>query len=35
VLGNLSWYVYEHLSHPAGGPLQLPYVTAAWRTRKR
>jgi SAM-dependent methyltransferase len=35
VLGNLSWYVFEHLSHPAGGTLQLPYVTAAWRTRKR
>jgi len=33
VLGNLTWYLYEHLGHHAGETLQLPYFTQTWRAR--
>ncbi|WP_347111220.1 methyltransferase domain-containing protein [Paenarthrobacter sp. S56] len=34
VLGNLEWYLHEHLGHAPGEPLGLPYVTQTWRARK-
>lgn len=34
VMGNLEWYLYEHLGHPAGEAVDLPYVTQTWRARK-
>ena len=33
VLGNLTWYLYEHLGHHAGETLRLPYFTQTWRAR--
>lgn len=33
VLGNLTWYLYEHLGHHSGEILQLPYFTQIWRAR--
>ena len=34
VMGNLEWYLYEHLHHARGELLALPYVTHTWRARK-
>ena len=34
VMGNLEWYLYEHLGHARGELLRLPYVTHTWRARK-
>jgi SAM-dependent methyltransferase len=31
VESNLQWYLFEHLGHSPGAPLELPYVTQAWR----
>lgn len=31
VLGNLSWYLHEHLGHAADDVLGLPYLTQTWR----
>jgi SAM-dependent methyltransferase len=32
---NLDWYLLEHLGHAPGEPLDLPYVTSAWRCEVR
>lgn len=34
VMGNLRWYLFEHLGHASGEQLELPYLTQTWRTRK-
>lgn len=34
VLGNLEWYLYEHLGHAPGDTVPLPYLTQTWRARK-
>ncbi|MCD4849323.1 class I SAM-dependent methyltransferase [Arthrobacter sp. AK01] len=34
VMGNLEWYLYDHLAHAPGGTVQLPYVTQTWRAVK-
>lgn len=34
VMGNLEWYLYEHLGHAPGEVIRLPYVTRSWRARK-
>lgn len=34
VMGNLQWYLFEHLGHAAGAELELPYVSQTWRTHK-
>ncbi|MFQ4147248.1 class I SAM-dependent methyltransferase [Arthrobacter sp. LAPM80] len=34
VMGNLQWYLLEHLGHVPGEELQLPYVAQTWRTRR-
>ncbi len=34
VMGNLEWYLYDHLAHAPGGIVQLPYVTQTWRAVK-
>lgn len=34
VLGNLSWYLYEHLGHQPGELLSLPYITQSWRVER-
>lgn len=31
VMGNLSWYLYEHLGNTPGATLALPYLTQTWR----
>jgi SAM-dependent methyltransferase len=31
VLGNLDWYLHEHLGHAPDEELELPYLTLAWR----
>lgn len=31
VLGNLGWYLHEHLGHAPGEQLRLPYRTQTWR----
>lgn len=31
VLGNLAWYLFEHLRHDPGAALELPYSTTTWR----
>jgi SAM-dependent methyltransferase len=31
VLGNLRWYLFDHLGHVQGEELQLPYFTQTWR----
>ncbi len=31
VMGNLDWYLHEHLGHPRGEALRLPYLTQTWR----
>lgn len=33
VMGNLQWYLHEHLGHAPGEKLELPYVTQTWRTQ--
>ncbi|WP_376973865.1 class I SAM-dependent methyltransferase [Arthrobacter sp.] len=35
VLGNLRWYLFEHLGHAPGAELALPYSTHAWRAARR
>lgn len=34
VLGNLDWYLHEHLGHTANEVLPLPYLTQSWRATK-
>nr|WP_307794352.1 class I SAM-dependent methyltransferase [Arthrobacter cavernae] len=34
VVGNLEWYLFEHLGHAPGEILQLPYLTQTWRAVK-
>lgn len=34
VMGNLQWYLFEHLGRVPGANLELPYLTQTWRTRK-
>lgn len=34
VLGNLKWYLYEHLGHTPGETVQVPYMTQTWRALK-
>ncbi|QDY90664.1 class I SAM-dependent methyltransferase [Arthrobacter sp. UKPF54-2] len=34
VLGNLDWYLHEHLGHTDGEVLRLPYLTQSWRATK-
>lgn len=31
VMGNLDWYLQEHLAHAPGEILSLPYLTQTWR----
>ncbi|WP_427130437.1 class I SAM-dependent methyltransferase [Pseudarthrobacter sp. S9] len=31
VVGNLDWYLHEHLAHASGEILRLPYLTQTWR----
>ncbi|WP_442864231.1 class I SAM-dependent methyltransferase [Arthrobacter sp. ATA002] len=31
VLANLDWYLFEHLGHRPGEPVELPYLTLSWR----
>lgn len=32
---NLQWYLLDHLGYSPDATIKLPYVTAAWRMRKR
>ena len=34
VMGNLEWYLYDHLGHAPGQLLGLPYLTTTWRAHK-
>ncbi|MEZ2389303.1 class I SAM-dependent methyltransferase [bacterium RCC_150] len=34
VIGNLRWYLFEHLGHAEDEVLPLPYLTQTWRARK-
>ncbi|NYE94856.1 SAM-dependent methyltransferase [Psychromicrobium silvestre] len=34
LLGNLDWYLFEHLGFSPGERLELPYLTLAWRAAK-
>ena len=34
VMGNLEWYLYDHLSHAPGETIGLPYMTQTWRAVK-
>lgn len=34
VLGNLDWYLHDHLGHSESDVLELPYLTLAWRATK-
>jgi SAM-dependent methyltransferase len=34
VMGNLEWYLYDHLGHAPAQLLGLPYLTTTWRARK-
>ncbi|MCC3267137.1 class I SAM-dependent methyltransferase [Arthrobacter gengyunqii] len=34
VMANLTWYLFEHLGHRSGEPLELPYLTLSWRMVK-
>ncbi|MGF6833825.1 SAM-dependent methyltransferase [Paenarthrobacter sp. TE4293] len=34
VMGNLEWYLYDHLGHKPGETIHLPYVTQTWRAFK-
>ncbi|WP_439898983.1 class I SAM-dependent methyltransferase [Paenarthrobacter aurescens] len=31
VMGNLEWYLFDHLGYVPGDTVQLPYVTQTWR----
>jgi hypothetical protein len=33
-MGNLQWYLFEHLGHTDGEVIPLPYLTQSWRARK-
>ncbi|MGO4385791.1 class I SAM-dependent methyltransferase [Specibacter sp. RAF43] len=33
VLGNLTWYLHDHLGHRPGAVIELPYRTQTWRAR--
>lgn len=35
VMGNLSWYLLEHLGYATGQEVQLPYLTQTWLATKR
>lgn len=35
VMGNLQWYLHEHLGHAPGEELPLPYITQTWRSQKQ
>ncbi|MGP9527485.1 MULTISPECIES: class I SAM-dependent methyltransferase [Micrococcaceae] len=35
VESNLRWYWNEHLGHELGDKVQVPYLTHAWRSRRR
>ncbi|MBP2413806.1 SAM-dependent methyltransferase [Arthrobacter stackebrandtii] len=34
VMGNLAWYLLEHLGHAHGQELELPYLAQTWRSHK-
>ena len=34
VLGNLSWYLHDHLAYAGTSVIQLPYYTQTWRAFK-
>lgn len=34
VMGNLQWYLHEHLGHATGETVPVPYVTQTWRALK-
>ena len=34
VLANLDWYLHDHLGHPPGASVGLPYLTLTWRALK-
>ena len=34
VVGNLQWYLFDHLGHAPGADLELPYLTQTWRARR-
>jgi SAM-dependent methyltransferase len=34
VLGNLDWYLHDHLGHTPGASVGLPYLTLTWRAHK-
>ena len=34
VMGNLQWYLFEHLGHAPEAEVELPYLTQTWRTQK-
>ncbi|WP_244296676.1 class I SAM-dependent methyltransferase [Paenarthrobacter nitroguajacolicus] len=34
VMGNLEWYLYDHLGHTPGETVQVPYMTQTWRAFK-
>ena len=34
VMGNLQWYLFEHLGHGPGTEIELPYLSQTWRTHK-
>ncbi|WP_458111374.1 class I SAM-dependent methyltransferase [Arthrobacter sp. R1-13] len=34
VIANLEWYLHEHLGHPAGVAIGLPYLTQSWKAYK-
>lgn len=34
VIGNLRWYLFEHLGHAEEEIIPLPYLTQSWRARK-
>jgi SAM-dependent methyltransferase len=34
VMGNLQWYLFDHLGHAPGEPIALPYMTQTWRAYK-
>lgn len=35
VRNNMDWYLFEHLGHQPAKPIDLPYLSIAWRARKR
>jgi hypothetical protein len=34
VMGNLEWYLFDHLGQTPGQLVGLPYLTTTWRARK-